>query len=202
MKIKETIIKQNEWLYNQEKSLITFIKQIVEENYQKEISIIVRLNDIMNDIIVNNSNFKEELLIINNVITIMKNHFVINDERIITAPLIHEYYDNQLNNEQISMLFLWIDSIKVGEVILKVDLIDLLNRFKLLIGPFGSIQEINYNNNDKMSQNIITNLTIPKDWRNSNEIDNKLLSDNSLRPGTLCDIYMRNDFNYYLFDRN
>jgi hypothetical protein len=73
------------------------------------------------------------------------------------TPSIEEYHPNQLNDNQYNILAQSINSISLGSIILEQDLLALLDRGLSPIGPY-SAQTVTSNNK-------LTHLTFPKDWR-------------------------------------
>lgn len=73
------------------------------------------------------------------------------------VPIIEEYYSNQVNDNQYSILAKSINSISLGSIILEQDLLALLDRGLSPIGPNSAHTVI--------SNNKLTHLTFPKEWR-------------------------------------
>lgn len=152
------------WLLQNETSLIEYMKGKIESRYKVEISIVDCLLNLIRTQIDNSEAISKEWLITTDAIVVCDGKVVIPLDILPPIPEIYEYYPDRLSKEQSDLLFQYIQTIQMGDVVLNEDIDSIINRLALHPGPLSNI----YGTPTQLS---LSSCLLPKTWRETNAID-------------------------------
>merc|ERR1711991_939763 len=123
--LKEVLAEHVAWLESTEAFLAEHLTKIVEDQWERESSANNRLLWMIIDKIHLCDQIREKWLISADSIAVLPSEKIIPDPPPPPIPVINEFYDYKLNEEQIGVLTEMIHEIKVGDYVLHEDLIQL-----------------------------------------------------------------------------
>eukprot|EP01038_Epipyxis_sp_PR26KG_P008935 gene8935-12050_t len=204
--LNEIVTSHIRWIQETESNSIHVMNNIIHSRFEKEVSCLNRLLELLQLSIENAQPVHEQWLVTNDVIVITKNKLLCELPPDNPIPGIHEYPGHEFNEEQKIILKNWCDllSIKMNSNdgiqlrLLNEDILSLLDRCFTSCGPYGiqSSYLFDIHNNNQIienNDNILSNsmrishvqhMTLPLLWRkiHNNDINNdnnsKDLSDN------------------------
>jgi hypothetical protein len=165
--IKEIIAGQVAWLKDMDASLIAMLKQLISTRYHREIATCHRLVGMIGETIAAAEPIRQEWLLAPDAIAVIDGRLIVPDPEPYPDPVINEFYDDRLNEEQVDVINQWIQIVRIGEVILIEDMHALLDRCLSGCGPLGNVQS---------STGYLSHLTLPKRWRDTETQSGKLLA--------------------------
>lgn len=164
--------------------MINQMKKKIQESYEIEASTVQRLTDAISDIIMSNLPITNQWLLANDALVYMSDKRIIPEDDPYPVPDVVDIYSNKLNDEQKQMLTSWINSIKLGDVVLEQDVRELLDKSLNGVGPLTSESISNTLTNSTLK---LCPFTVPSYWRstfNEPKLRDLILTCEQSRPGT------------------
>jgi hypothetical protein len=143
--IKQLVAKQVRWLTDMEHNIGLVMTQIVQERYEREYKMVHGLVEMIHNVIREAEPIRENWKMSQDSIVVFKNDLVYPAEPIPPVPVIKQFYENKLNEEQLSNINDWIDSkTNANGLVLLTDVAIMLEKAYSLVGPSSNMEWISY----------------------------------------------------------
>lgn len=172
--IADVVADQCVWLATKDAEFLNFLKATIQERQLREFAVTERLIALIQITIDDFSPIREEWLIASDSLVIKQSCLVYPADIPHPTPEIIDFFEDHLNDEQISASQEMLRHMQVGKIVLQQDLADWLNRAEKSVGPIavcscdkGQFLALTWPrkwrgiNIDAVVENVLGNKTIP-----------------------------------------
>lgn len=151
--LTQIIAAQDSWLQLHESDIIAAMKDQIDQNFVREVSVIERLIAMIQQTIDANSPIREQWQLANDAIVVRKGRLVFPADPDPIVPTVNEFDSSMLNEEQLDVARSMLVQMQLGGVVLEQDIEGFVQRQCSSIGPLSCCGQ------------HLTGLTFPKQWR-------------------------------------
>lgn len=137
--IRKTLESQISWINENEENICKITKEAILSRYSREAATVNRLVEMIGDVIEENVPLREHWQIAADTIVVRKDLLIIPQPVPIEKVATESFFDDHLNNEQLLLVERWLESMKIGHVIIEQDMQRFLDHLLSPVGPLCNI---------------------------------------------------------------